>query len=133
MVPGGIWQADQRRAGTGHGGLSESGHERSVLEATCFVELSGCPLVELGFCLTKWVSFSWLFDARGNPAPAVLKVLAAVVVVPAQESAAHAARDAVVPGGIGQADQGGAGTGHGGLSGGRVCERRVMVVMVFSN
>ena len=46
-------------------------------------------------------------DARGNPATAVLKALAAVVVVPAQEGPAHAARDAVVPGGIGQADEGG--------------------------
>ena len=44
-----------------------------------------------------------LLDARGNPAPAVLKALAAVVVVPAQEGTAHAARDAVVPGGIWQA------------------------------
>ncbi len=58
-----------------------------------------------------------LLDARGNPATAVLKALATVVVVPAQEGTAHAARDAVVPGGIGQADQGRAGTGHGGLSG----------------
>ena len=57
-----------------------------------------------------------LLDARGNPATAVLKALATVVVVPAQEGTAHAARDAVVPGGIWQADQGRAGTGHGGLS-----------------
>ena len=57
-----------------------------------------------------------LLDARGNPAPAVLKVLAAVLVVPAQEGTAHAARDAVVPDGIWQADQRRAGTGHGGLS-----------------
>ena len=55
-----------------------------------------------------------LFDAGGNPAPAVLEVLAAVVVVPAQKGAAYAARDAVVPGGVGEADDGGAGTSRGG-------------------
>ena len=34
-------------------------------------------------------------------------------VVPAQKGAAHAAVDDVVPGRVGQRDQGGAGTGHG--------------------
>ena len=55
-----------------------------------------------------------LLDAFGNPAAPVFKVLAAVVVVPAQKAPAHAARDAVVPVGIGQADERRAGAGHGG-------------------
>ena len=47
------------------------------------------------------------FHAGGNPAPSVFKVLAAVVVMATQKSPAHTARDGVVLGGIGQADEGG--------------------------
>ena len=51
-------------------------------------------------------------DARFNPAPAVLKVLARVRVVPAQKGPAHAAVDDVVPRRVGQRDEGAAGAGH---------------------
>ena len=54
-----------------------------------------------------------IFDAVGNTAAPVLEILAAVVIVSAQKGTAHAARDAVVPGGIRQADEGGARAGNG--------------------
>ena len=54
-----------------------------------------------------------LTDARFYPAPAVVKIAAAGRIVPAQKGAAHAAVDDVVPGRVGQRDEGGAGAGHG--------------------
>ena len=54
-----------------------------------------------------------LLDAVGDPAPAVGVVLAGLVVLAAQEGAADTAVDAVVPGGVVQGYEGGAGLGHG--------------------
>lgn len=86
----------------------------------------------------KWVSFNFvgvghdidgkdgrqLLDALGGPAAPVLEALACRVILTAKEGAAHAARDAVTPGGVGEADQGGAGAGHGGVVC-KGCEPRV--------
>ena len=58
--------------------------------------------------------------ALGNPAPAVLQALAAVMIVPAQKKrgaySARTARDAVIPGSMAQADPGRTGACHGGFS-----------------
>lgn len=50
-----------------------------------------------------------LLDALGDPVPAVIKVLAGDAILPAQEAAAHAADDAVVPGSVVKGNQGGEG------------------------
>ena len=62
-------------------------------------------------CQLKWVSL--LFYDFANPAPAVLEALAADGIAPAQKGTAHAPVDHVVPGCVGQRDEGGAGAGHG--------------------
>jgi hypothetical protein len=54
-----------------------------------------------------------LLDALGHPGAAMRKALARVAVLAAEIGAAHAARDAVIPGGVVDGDECGAGAGHG--------------------
>jgi hypothetical protein len=50
----------------------------------------------------------------------VIEVLSGEAILPAQEGPAHAAGDAVVPGGVVEGDEGSAGAGHGGTPGLRI-------------
>ncbi len=57
-----------------------------------------------------------LHDALSDPAAAVVEVLTGKMVLSAQEGAPHAPAHAVVPRGVFDGDEGGAGAGHGGIS-----------------
>jgi len=60
-----------------------------------------------------WNTADELLYALDDPGTAMFEALTAVGILAAQEGAAHAARDHVIPRGVGERDEGGAGAGHG--------------------